>query len=359
MASTNSWRLRPRDGRKFPIRITEEVHTVEFNSDWNSWGIQLNEAPILSDSSISAPIMLIVENDSAETEFTEVPRTSGPSVGQYVVDYEQDGYFGTGRIEFNSADGGTSVKVTYWGMGILFTQSNVAAALDGQNINPNDIIVGGNIINGLFRSAIFTSSGTWTVPEDVTKCYAKVIGAGGGAARSTATLNTVLIIGAGGGGGGVSEKLITGLTPGSGITITVGTGGDGGTSVTQLYGLDGGSSSFGAHCSATGGHGGGSATDQILGGVGGIGSSGDLNYSLGDGQSGLTFNTNSGSINMTHWGASGGGPGGGGSSGDSRGSTGKSGKLFGGGGGSGAVGTVDNADADGGNGADGVVVIWY
>lgn len=72
--------------------------------------------------------------------------------------------------------------------------------------------------------AVFTASGTWTVPAGVTRCKVTVVGGGGGGADGTA-------------------------------------------------GSDGGTSSFGAHCSATGG----GAGTVTAGNGGGIGVSGDLN----------------------------------------------------------------------------------
>ncbi|WP_460104734.1 phage tail protein [Pseudomonas sp. S2_D10] len=112
----------------------------------------------------------------------------------------------------------------------------------------------------------------WTVPANVWKVFVEVRGGGGsGAFGSQET-------GAGGGGaGGFSTRLVP-VTPGSIITVTVGAGGAYVT-VGNTSGNPGGTSSFGPHCSATGGAGG-----LVSGGAGGgYGSGGDFNGMLGSG----------------------------------------------------------------------------
>ena len=113
---------------------------------------------------------------------------------------------------------------------------------------------------------VFTSNGTFTVPDNVTKVRVTVVGGGGGGIVEGG--------GGGGGGGGTAIKTITGLVPAATVTVTVGAGGASQAS--------GGSSSFGAYCSATGGVGGLS----VSGGAGGVGSSGDLNIQGGGGSGG-------------------------------------------------------------------------
>ena len=56
----------------------------------------------------------------------------------------------------------------------------------------------------------------------------------------------------GGSGGGYARKLVTGLTPGQSLPVTVGAGGAGGT-VSGAAAQPGGTSSFGQVVSATGG----------------------------------------------------------------------------------------------------------
>ena len=140
------------------------------------------------------------------------------------------------------------------------------------------------IAGGFSNLQIFTSSGSWTVPAGITKAKVTVIGGGGGGGG----VNGDGFVGGGGGGGGGSIRLVTGLTPGNSVTVTVGAGG---TAANDTAGGAGGTSSFGAFCSATGGAGGGrrlnGASDSgsnvvpscATGASAGSGSSGDINMS--------------------------------------------------------------------------------
>lgn len=94
--------------------------------------------------------------------------------------------------------------------------------------------------------AQFTSSGTFTVPQGVTAVEVVLVGGGGGGGSGTGNG----IYGSGGGAGQVFMKYISGLTPGSTVSVTVGAGGAGGTNTS---GSAGGASSFGAYASAKGG----------------------------------------------------------------------------------------------------------
>lgn len=124
----------------------------------------------------------------------------------------------------------------------------------------------------LYRVVVFTSSGNWTKPSGVRKVLVEVYGGGGGGGGTSFSMGT-----GGGGAGGVAIKLID-VTSVSSVSVTVGAGGAGGTPANQPGG-NGGASSFGTYCSATGGSG-GFNTD---GGFGGFGSGGDINLYGGHG----------------------------------------------------------------------------
>ncbi len=193
---------------------------------------------------------------------------------------------------------------------------------------------------GLTSMQVFTSSGTWTKPSGITriKVYVTAGGGGGGAANSDDTAN-------GGGAGGTSIKVID-VTSISSETVTVGAGGVGAPANYNANSY-GGTSSFGSHCSATGGnrYGGG----WSLAGEGGTATGGDLNITGGDGVGG-----NIDVVENYHTGGTGGGSywGQGGRGGASiYNNNSRGGRAYGSGGG-GAADLEDSPD-----GAPGVVVV--
>ena len=120
----------------------------------------------------------------------------------------------------------------------------------------------------LLSISTFAATGTWTKPSGCTSIVVKVVGGGGG---GTAYCES-------GGGGGFSEKRID-ATQLSTVAVTVG---GGGAVAAYSGGNAGGTSSFGAYCSATGGYGSNQSFGHT-GGFGGLGSSGDINLYGGSG----------------------------------------------------------------------------
>lgn len=113
-------------------------------------------------------------------------------------------------------------------------------------------------------AALFTASGSFTVPSGVTSVVVTVVGGGGGAGDSSSTIE-----GGAGGYGGAVRACISGLTPGASITVTVGGGGAAGVGA-NTYGGAGGTSSFGTYITCTGGGGGkGSGLSTPRGGANG------------------------------------------------------------------------------------------
>lgn len=151
---------------------------------------------------------------------------------------------------------------------------------------------GGGTANGEFNAyRIYRHSGsyTWTKPSNLkegSRILVHVWGAGGcGGQQGTDT-------GRGGGGGGLAVKYIDETALGATEAITIGVGSE------AVAGI-GGTTSFGSHCSATGGNSGHNATDNegsgALYGVGGLGLQGDINRRGGRGGSGYNgASTNAG-----------------------------------------------------------------
>ncbi len=107
----------------------------------------------------------------------------------------------------------------------------------------------------------YTGSTTYTVPNGVYFVRTKVWGGGGGSGGTDIGTNAS----AGGGGGEYCETVVA-VTPGSGITVTVGAAGTAGSSSGPSNGGNGGQSAFG---SITANGGSGSAANSAGAGTGG------------------------------------------------------------------------------------------
>ena len=105
------------------------------------------------------------------------------------------------------------------------------------------------------NSQTFNASGTFTVPAGITTVYVAVMAGGGGAAGGSSNIG---IGGGAGGAGAAAFARVSGLTPSSTISVTVGSGGAGsaGNGPGPAAGSAGNTSSFGSHVSCTGGSGG-------------------------------------------------------------------------------------------------------
>jgi len=120
---------------------------------------------------------------------------------------------------------------------------------------------GGNLLS--ITSYTTAGSYTWTKPSGCKKVIVRLVGGGGGSSGYCES----------GGAGGYSEKMID-VTSVATVSVTV--GGGGGATGYYTAAPDGGTSSFGAYCSATGGYG-ANRNYSHTGGLGGVGSGGDIN----------------------------------------------------------------------------------
>lgn len=189
---------------------------------------------------------------------------------------------------------------------------------------------------------VLTTTQSWPVPLAMQLGYIKpfvtVYGGGGGGAHSETTT-----LGGGGGGGGGAGKAVIDLFGVTTVSVTIGAGGAGKASGSTGGGAAGGTSSFGAFISCTGGSGGSTPT------------AGDSGTPTGGQSLSISAATCGASNGAGAVSGSGGGAGGGGAETTTF-PLGRNGKSPGGGGagGGGTTGT-----RGGGNGAAGVVIIEW
>jgi hypothetical protein len=207
------------------------------------------------------------------------------------------------------------------------------------------------------KTQVFIVSGTYTPTNGMVFAMIEVIGGGGGGGSVQGSGNEGAAA-AGGGAGGYARAVISSITIGSSQTITIGTGGNGGSIPGCNHGSLGGTTSFGSLLTASGGgfgvcmsHNG--ATGGTPNEPPGCGGGGDLNTCGGFGGSGTEWVTV----------ATGGIGGASVYSGGGRPATSGSGNSFSGGtspgwgGGGGGAATTGGVDQPGGNGFSGVVIV--
>ena len=167
-----------------------------------------------------------------------------------------------------------------------------------QGITLSDGSVQGSAFNSssdtgyLLATTVYSATGasTWTKPAGCTKVIVKIVGGGGGGCGHCES----------GGAGGYSEKVID-VTSVATVAVTV--GGGGASIAYHNAAPNGGTSSFGSYCSATGGYGANQHAGHT-GGHGGIGSSGDVNFlgGVGTGHSNNGAQQSPGRGGSSYWG---------------------------------------------------------
>lgn len=250
---------------------------------------------------------------------------------------------------FTPASGTIAAKTIVKGNGVAVVAGDIAGAGHWIELKYDLTLDKWLLLNPAFgvmsnRSQLFSASGSFTVPANVTTIYLTGCGGGGGGAA----YNSGVTGGGGGGAGASAYRQSVVVTPGSVVTVTIGSNGSGGA-VAGAAGSAGGTTSFGALLSLGGGAGGASAS---AGGGGGSASGGSGGL-VCSGQTGEQYNP----INST---TAMGGRGGG--------------SMFGGGGLAGGMGTSNavggaaqgfgsggggGAQANGGAGKPGMLIVEW
>jgi len=144
----------------------------------------------------------------------------------------------------------------------------VSVMYDGVNFQMLSPAAPANVASTPHGKELFTSSGTFDVPEGVTTVWVTLVGGGGGGGGGSGG-------GTGGGGGGGAAYLAYSLILAqTSYSISVGAGGSGGPN-NSGNGINGGNSSFGSLLTASGGQGGGGGSGGAFG-VGGTAGAGGV-----------------------------------------------------------------------------------
>lgn len=212
-------------------------------------------------------------------------------------------YFGTPAVVSTTAEGGAGGADTATVMYSTAARTNVPSCLIGRWKSTQATAGTWAAVTGeqqLYpfpfktpKVTGYTSTGANTHTKDWDALYAVVAvqAAGGSGGGAQGTGGGQYSAGSGGGGGGYSKKKIDAASYAATETATVGAGGA--TATAGGNGNAGGSSSFGSHCTATGGSAGASiapiASDTFSGTApaGGVGSGGDVNVYGDNGEPGF------------------------------------------------------------------------
>lgn len=214
MSVNARWRQNPFTDDMNDILIEDEEHTIEYITELNIYGFYANEG-------VAAEPVILVQDNTAQTTFTEQPRTIAPNAGQFRVDYDAEDYYNTGLVQCNAADNGKAVLFTYRGTGTLvhpsfrrYTQYNFAGQVDfGDEVEVSgDIYYKAwqpiEVMNAFPNSEEYTTAGNYTITldtESALRAFVELV-AGGGAGGNGGTAAAPYYGGGGGGGGGGERK---------------------------------------------------------------------------------------------------------------------------------------------------------
>lgn len=270
----------------------DEIHEAKLQESNGRVGFFLFESPQLRVPSDFVCALLADEYDPTGAELTENARLDAPDADEYRVDYDADGFFGTGFVEVHASLVNRLFRVGYWGLGTppRWDTHLLAALHVSEDFSvAGDLEVGGdlvvkdeyddevftvrggvvdahgnrirNVANAVdaqdavplaqfpsllpARGTIFlTGSGSWVCPANVTTVIAVLIGAGGDGSTDVSDVGAS-------GGGGASVTLIKTVVPNTSYAYSVAANS---STDTEMFGATAGS---GEEASGTSGGAGG------------------------------------------------------------------------------------------------------
>lgn len=190
----------------------------------------------------------------------------------------------------NTYTGGTSSNPSVNVSGLTINNINVSGSatfntLSATTVSAQTYYLSGQSIYDMFAKTgttgmyieVYTASTTWSVPDDVRQVTVELWGGGGGGGCGSKLVGGGYTLGGGGGASGAYVIGTVAVSPGSAMTITVGSGGTPGygvgiSSASGTGATNGGNTIFGSLI-ATGGTKGTNATYNSSNGTGGIATS--------------------------------------------------------------------------------------
>lgn len=123
----------------------DEIHQAKLHVSNGLVGFFLNESPQLRIPSAFICAVLADEYDEYGTPLRENARLDSPDADEFRVDYDADGYFGTGFVEVNASRLDEWFVVGYWGLGTpprWETYYNARVNVSQDSAIEGDLIVG-------------------------------------------------------------------------------------------------------------------------------------------------------------------------------------------------------------------------
>lgn len=320
----------------------------------------LNQDRLVAATALDVSPGTLISKLSSPSNTVSLTNVGNTTVGVDISNGSKGDITVAGNAWSINANAVTFPKIQNIGTSTILGRSTAGTGNIEQLTLSGNFLLSGGILSTIGRElldiALFTSNGTWVTPDGCNLIVVYTVGAGGGGGGVSGSGSNAAA-GGGGGGGAFGINLITsGFSPSQ--TVTIGGGGNGGVAGNN-DGNNGGTTSFGALISVTGGRGGkgmaaGTALATVLGGSTGVlsvtsgtilgqgGGPGDAGFrlsgtaALSGGSGSSLYNGSQQSSNVS----------GIGSTGNALGS-----------GGSGAL-SLDGNNYAGGNGSSGLVIVY-